>query len=334
MAVTWHLTDRDRETIRRELDSFLPDRIYDAHAHLYRADWWADVPPQVRAGPQDITVETYREQMQWLFPGRQVHGLHFAFPFPVAPDVELASANEWVARQVQRDSLARGQFLVRPTDDPEWVRQQVRRLGFRGLKPFIFYAEVADIYQANLPDVLPEPIAQVASEEGWTVTFHLVRSRGIADPSNQYWIRHYCESYPGMQLILDHCARGFNPYHVLEGLPALAGLGNLWIDTSSVCNALAVEAALHVVGPERMLYGTDFFISHIRGTNFACGDTFIWVDEDTPMPRPNYTAQTELPLVGIENLRAIRAAFWSARLSDEQIEAFFWSNAAGLIGIE
>lgn len=333
MPVTWELTDQDRETVARELDGFLPDRIYDAHAHLYRASWWSEVPAHVRAGPQDITLEVYREQMQGLLGGRRVHGLHFAFPFPAPPEESLAAANEWVAREVRRDPAARGQLLVRPTDDPEWVRGEVGRLGLCGLKPFIFYADVPDIYQANLPDILPERIARVASEEGWTVTLHLVRSRGIADASNRHWIRHYCESYPGMQLILDHCARGFNPYHVLEGLPALAGLDNLWIDASSVCNSLAVEAALAVVGPERMLYGSDFYVSHMRGTNFPCGDTFIWVDEDTRLPRPGYTPETSLPLVGVENLRAIKAAAWSARLTDAQVEALFWSNAAGLLGV-
>lgn len=334
MPVTWQLTECDRETIARDLDGLLPDRIYDAHAHLYRAEWWSDPPAHVTAGPPDITLEVYREQMGWLFGGREVHGLHFAFPFPAAPEVSLAPANEWVAREVRKDRAARGQFLVRPTDDPEWVREEVRRLGLRGLKPFIFYADVPDIYQANLPDVLPEPLAQVASEEGWTVTFHLVRSRGVADPSNRHWIRHYCETYPGMQLILDHCARGFNPYHVLEGLPSLAGLDNLWIDASSVCNALAVQAALAVVGPGRMLYGSDFFVSHMRGTNFACGDTFIWVDEETALAQPGYSPGAGLPLVGVENLRAIKAALWAARLTEAQVEAFFWSNAAGLLAVE
>lgn len=333
MTVTWQLTAQDRDIIARELDGFLPDRIYDAHAHLYRAEWWSAPPAHVLAGPHNVTLDVYREQMQWLFPGRRVHGLHFAYPFPASSDTRLAAANQWVSDQLSQDPLSRGQLLVRPTDDPDWVRQEVKRLGLCGLKPFIFYADVLDMYQANLPDVLPQPLAQVASEEGWTVTFHLVRSRGIADPANQHWIRQYCRNYPGMQLILDHCARGFNPYHVLEGLPALAGLDNLWIDTSSVCSPLAVEAALSVVGPERMLYASDFYVSHIRGTNFSCGDTFVWVDETTRLPAVDYSTDWSLPLVGIENLRAIKAAFWSARLAEQQVEACFWSNAAMLLRI-
>ena len=111
------------------------------------------------------------------------------------------------------------------------MRQEVRRLGLAGLKPFSTYAQIENFWQAEIPDYLPEPIMAVADEEGWTITLHMVRQRGVADPPNQHWIRHYCEKYPRAHLILDHCARGFNPYQVVEGLGALKGLDNLWINT-------------------------------------------------------------------------------------------------------
>jgi len=334
MAITWELRDEDRQTFAAELDSFVPEKVYDAHAHLYRAEWWDDPPAEVAAGPPDITLETYREQIAWILPGREVYGLHFAYPFPTDSASDIASANAWVSQEIAKDPLARGQFLVRPTDDPEWVRQEVKRLGLRGLKPFTFYSQVEDIYQAEIPDYFPEPIAAVADQEGWSVTLHLVRSSGVADASNQHWIRHYCEKYPDMQLILDHCARGFNAYHVLKGLPALAGLDNLWIDTSSVCNSLAVEAVVRIIGPHRMLYGSDFYVSHIRGTNFTVGDTFVWIDANTPVGELEYSSNAALPLVGIENLRAVKAAFWCAGLNDSQVEDYFWGNATKLLGIE
>jgi glutamate-1-semialdehyde 2,1-aminomutase len=333
MGVTWQWTEQDRAIFDRELESFVPGRVYDMHAHLYRASFWPEPPPHVQAGPSDVSLEAYREHMAWILPGREVHGLHFPYPYEAEPGVDLTPANEWVAAQVAKDSLARGQFMVKATDNPEWVRGEVRRLGLRGLKPFAFYGTAADAMQAEIPDYLPEPIVAVANEEGWSITLHLVRSAGVADASNQHWIRSYCRQYPNMQLILDHCARGFNPYHVLRGLPALAGLDNLWIDTSAVCNSLAVEAALAVVGPQRMLYGSDFYVSHMRGTNFPVGDTFLWIDEASAIPAPGYVESFQLPLVGIDNLRAVKAAFWSARLSDSQVDDYFWNNAARLLGL-
>lgn len=332
MSITWQPTDADRETFDRELADFVPARVFDVHAHLWQADWWSDPPGHVRAAPRVVGALQYAQHMAWILPGRQVRALHFAYPFPTDSQAARLSANEFVASQLAGEPAAPGQFLVGPQDDPEWVREQVRRMGMRGLKPFSFYAEVGNIWEAELPDYLPEGIMRVADEEGWTVTVHLMRARGVADASNQYWVRRYCETYSDCQIILDHCARGFNPYHAMEGLPALAGLGNLWIDTSAVCNATAVLAALDALGPERMLYGSDFYVSQMRATNFPLGDTFLWLDEESPVQLPAYAPTRVWPLLGIENLRAIKAAFRFARLTDAQVEAFFWGNAAALLG--
>ena len=70
MPITWELRDEDRELFANELDDFVPDRVYDAHAHLYRElSWLGEAPAHVSAGPSDVSFETYREQMDWIAPG-------------------------------------------------------------------------------------------------------------------------------------------------------------------------------------------------------------------------------------------------------------------------
>ena len=328
---TWELRDEDCELFHRELATFAPRRVYDVHAHLYRTQFWDTPDPQIAAGPPDVSLAIWQEQMEWIFPGRDVHGVHL----PLAFVADTNPGNEWVAEHIRRDPCARGHFLVRPTDDPEWVRQEVKRLGMHGLKPFSTYAHVPNIWEAEIPDYLPEPIAAVAHEEEWTVTLHIVRSMGIADASNQHWVRHYCKNYPGMNMILGHCARGFNPYHVTEGLSSLKGLDNLWIDTSAVTSSLAVEAALRILGPDRVMYGSDFCISHFRGVTVPAGDDFIWLYEDNASWTKKTRGRTIYPpLVGLENLRAIKAASWVLQLKDSQIEDIFWQNAVRLFGVE
>ena len=116
--------------------------------------------------------------------------------------------------------------------------------------------------------------------------------------------------YPDMILILDHAARGFNPYHCLEGLEKLGAkaLPNLHVDTSVACSPLAIQACLRYLGPERVLYGSDFYCSHIRGTNLPIGDGFMWLDEEAGIwADVLYGAQPVL--VGLANLQAIKAAF-------------------------
>jgi glutamate-1-semialdehyde 2,1-aminomutase len=334
MAVTWERRDEDRAVFARELEDFIPPRVFDAHAHLYRAHFWNDQPPPyVQVGPPDLTLDVYREHMQWILPGREVHALHMGYPGRELSADTVRENNDWVARHVPQDPLGRAHLLVTPDMDPEFVRQEGRRLGMCGLKPYAAFAPREDYYRAELPEYLPESHARVCHEEGWSVTLHLVRSRGVADESNQRWIRHYCETYPDMQLKLDHCARGFNPYHVLEGLPQLADLPNLWIDTSAICNATAIAACLDIMGPQRVMYGSDFYVSHMRGTNYPLGDTFIWTTESDDVAPPVYADGFGMPLVGIENLRAAQAACRLMKLTDAQVEDYFWNNAARLLDL-
>ena len=331
---TWGVQDQDLDFFDRELQSFVPDRVYDVHAHLYRERHWrGNAPVQVQIGPSDVTLETYLDHMEWILPGREVHALCFPFP-PEHQDFDAAAANEWVSRQIAKDPLARGQFLLRPTDDPEWVRQEVNRLGLRGLKPFAALSRHEDYNEAEIPDYLPEPIVAVAHEEGWSITLHLVRPSGVSDASNIHWIRTYCERYPHMQLILDHVARGFNPYHAVRGLEQLTGLDNLWVDTSVNCSPLATIAALRHLGPNRVLFASDFFCSHIRGAIVTVNDTFLWLGEHLPIWDDSPGAGGAAPtLLGLESLRAVKAAFQTLKLGDREVEKYFWGNAAELLGL-
>jgi len=155
MATTWETRSEDHEFFERELQSFVPPRVYDMHAHLWRRrDWEGRPPAVVLAAPDEVGMEVYQECIEWILPGREVHGLHFAFPtaFPNDP----APCNLWVSEQVRKDPLARGQFYVRPTDDPEWTRAEVKRLGLRGFKPFAGFAPRADIENAEIGEFCPE----------------------------------------------------------------------------------------------------------------------------------------------------------------------------------
>jgi glutamate-1-semialdehyde 2,1-aminomutase len=221
---------------------------------------------------------------------------------------------------------------VGPQDDPEWVRSEVRRLGLHGLKCYHVNAPVPRTWDADIPDYLPERLVKVADEEGWVITLHMVKSRAVADPGNIRWIRRYCETYPNMKLILAHSARGFQPAHNLEGLPKLTGLDNLYFDTSANCEPIAHEAIIRIIGHKKLMYGSDFTVSHLRGRSVGAADSFLWLYEESPVWGEKHT-QIKPVLIGLEHLRSLKWACWSARLSDKEVEDIFWNNAAGLFGI-
>src|ERR1044071_3010130 len=94
MAITWELREYDREFFARELDTFVPSKVFDAHAHLYRMAHWG-YPHIVGAGPESVTLDVFREQMEWLMPGREVTGLFFGVGFHPG----YMESNEFVARE-------------------------------------------------------------------------------------------------------------------------------------------------------------------------------------------------------------------------------------------
>ena len=217
----------DREFYQRELASFIPEKVYDAHTHLWLE---GEVNFSISGFTGSVGYDEYLWLMQDLHPGRNTAAMFLSFAVVGRPQ-SAERMNEWIAQQTARNPSCRGAFFVRPDDDPEWVRGEVRRLGLHGLKCYHTFAPFQPTWEAEIPDFLPEPLVRVANDEGWFITLHMVRARACADPSNIYWIRRYCQQYPHMRLILAHSARGFQPAHNLEGLSQLTDLENLYFDT-------------------------------------------------------------------------------------------------------
>ena len=328
-----YMRDEDVAMFEREFEAFVPDKVYDAHCHLLAP---GDPHP---LGDDSLGAVGHAECMRLLdcmMPGRDIAANFLSFS--VDPDF-ATSANDWSVKAVACDPRCRAEFFVKPNDDPDWVRQEVKRLGSSGLKCYHLQATLSPswekdrkTWEADIPDYLPEPFVQVADEAGLVITLHMVKERSVADPGNLHWIRHYCEKYPNMKLILAHSARGFQLQHNLEGLPQLQDLDNLYFDCSANCEPVAHQSIFRIFGHKKMMFGSDFPISHKRGKSLGAADSFLWLYDDTPVWGEKHT-QVKPVLVGLENLRSLKWACWSERLSDRQVEDVFWNNAAELFGV-
>lgn len=330
MAITWELRDCDRDFFARELQNFVPDRIFDAHAHLYEIPHWGKSTP-VAVGPQTVGLEEFRSQMEWIMPGRKVYGLFFGVGLS---GETFQASNSFVAQEVAKDPACYGQFCVPPTMDPDQLREEVKRLGMTGLKVYHTFVTGKASWNADVSDFLTEPHVRVANEEGWTITLHMVRDRAVADPANQERIRYYCEKYPNMKLILAHAARGFNPWHTIEGIRSLKGLRNVWCDSSAVTEAGAFEAIIEELGADRLLWGSDYPVSHMRGRCVAIGDQFLWLYEDTiKWDAIEKHTKIQPVLIGLESLRAMKLAAMHLHLADHQVEDIFFNNAMKMLSL-
>ena len=136
-----------------------------------------------------------------------------------------------------------------------------------------------------------------------------------------------------MRLILAHAGRGFNMHHTVQAIAnrSLAGLQNLYFDTAAVTESGALEAILRSedFGPQRLLYGSDFPVSHARGRCVGIGDSFLWILPKLSSMKAEYSEKgtVEAALVGLEALRALKMACDNVGLRRTDIEDIFFRNA-------
>ena len=171
----WSFTEADSQFITRELDAFLPDRIFDAHAHLFCHQHFADLPEGYRDMPPCLNLASYYHFMDWIHPkGCTVGGLFFGLAFSGDRDQN----NEFVAEEVSNSPGQNdfAQLIIAPDTTAETTYERVNRGGFVGLKCYHTLAiSHRPTWQAPIEAYLPEAQVRVAHELGLTITLHIER---------------------------------------------------------------------------------------------------------------------------------------------------------------
>jgi glutamate-1-semialdehyde 2,1-aminomutase len=323
-------SDEDRELFDSHLRSFIPPGAFDAHAHLYDLRHLA---PQASfadfGGRPEIDHDVLLASMrQWM--GDRVVSEGLFFPYPLR-HLDPRAANDFLAAALQDRPGCRGLMMIRPQDDPAEVEAQLLQHAFAGFKVYHVFAAREDTFNAEQGEFLPEWAWELANRLGLAIMMHVVLSRALADPRNQTYIRNHCLQYPHANLVLAHAARGFNAGHTIEGIAALRGLANVYFDTSAVCEAAAFEAILRAFGPSRLMYGSDFPVSELRGRAVSVGDGFFWLYDHNAEWEGWLHARPQL--VGIESLLALKQACRTLGLIDRDVEKIFGENARQMLGI-
>lgn len=327
----WTYTDRDAKTAR-ELQDFLPEKVFDAHTHIYRvADLNLPVPGLSSQGPPEVGVEVWREHSGRIVgESRLQGGLFLGMP---TPRCDMDRVNEYLVAQLEMETGSRGSILISPDYSPDKVARYLSHPQIAGFKPYHVFSREKPTFQASIPSYLPEWAWEMANERGLAITLHMVKDLALADPDNQRHIRQMCLKYPNARLILAHAARGFHAPNTVVGLPALRGIENVWFDVSAICEPQAIVAILREFGPRKLLWGSDFPVSEIRGRAVTVGDGFVWLQPDT-VNWDKVSPECHPLLVGLESLRAVKQAADDFGLNEDDVQDIFCHNAWRLLGIE
>jgi len=108
--------DFDREFWDRELEDFVPRKIYDMHTHLWTEDGQEHLPPADNALRSEIDFAALRAWSGQLFPGRECHFLALGTPIP---GVNRAKHNSWLANEVSVDDASIAGVIVTPETSQE-----------------------------------------------------------------------------------------------------------------------------------------------------------------------------------------------------------------------
>lgn len=331
MVTDWDWTENDQ----RAAESFqgqLPERIFDAHVHLYDPGKLGDHSRNVLNSGPVATYDAWEKHVgRQVGDSRLVGGLFFAIP-RLTQDHEFA--NRFTLEEVSGHPGSRALLLIRPGDSREDAEAMFDQWPcLTGFKCYHIYSEVRPTFEAPMHTYLPQWAWEMADRRGLAIMLHMVRHRALSDPLNQKEIREHCQRYPNAKLILAHSARGFHAPNTVNGIVSLRGLPNVWFDSSGICEAEATSAILGEFGPSRLLWASDFPISDRRGKAVTLGDTFAWInpttlDEQNPDAPPIESWPT-----GLENLRAFLTACRQNHLNADDLQDVFADNALRMLGL-
>ncbi|NLC68797.1 MAG: aminotransferase class III-fold pyridoxal phosphate-dependent enzyme [Clostridiaceae bacterium] len=319
--------EHDKKAVE-ELVKFIPGKIFDFHAHVYREkDLNKSTGRNIFIGHDVVEAETWLKNLTKIL-GREPRGALF-MPFPTEK-CDIDAANNYLVTQLAQFKESKGLVLVSPTHRKDLILKHLENPQVVGFKPYHLFSSYKPTFDSTIDDYIPDWVWEEANKRNLVIMLHLVKNRALADVDNQRIIREKCKKYPQVKLILAHAARGFNAVNTLRGIGSLRGLENIWFDTSAICEASPIKAILNEFGPTRVLWGSDFPISQTRGKCISLGDGFIWIQEGTTSFEKLATPCNPI-LVVIESIRALKCAADDFGLNYADIEDIFYNNAVNLL---
>ncbi len=325
----WTFTGTDRELLEK-IQDFLPEKVFDAHAHLWQLkDCSLPEKNEIAEGPRSATIKIWEKFIGRLTGrSRLTGGLFLGYPL-----CDIDKTNDFLIAQLKKNPFCRGEILVAPGYPKEKLLEYIEFPFISGLKPYPVFSREKPAFDSSVKGFAPEWMWEIADRHKLIITLHIVKHKALSDPGNQQEIREMAERYPGAKLILAHAARGFHSANTIDGVSSLRGLENIYFDLSAVTEPAAIVAILEEFGPKKILWGSDFGVSEIRGKVVTIGDGFAWLTKETVnwgkvSPACNPT------LTGIESLGAIHEAAEIFALNANDIEDIFYNNAVQLLALE
>jgi predicted TIM-barrel fold metal-dependent hydrolase len=346
MAALFEVTDVDTRIYTEELDGFLPDRLIDAHTHVYREEdgsHGANAFQRVVSWPsrvaKDDPVEDLRETYRLMFPGRSVTPLMFTSVFE---GDDMDRLNGYVAACAASTGYP-ALLYAHPSWDGAALERVVKAGGFRGVKVYLDLSPAyIPVKEIRIFDFLPPHQLDVLDRNGWVAMLHIPRDGRLRDPVNLAQMLEIEKTWPRVRLIIAHVGRAYCDEDVGDAFTVLAGTRRMHFDFSANTNDRVFEAALRTFGPERCLFGSDMPITRMRMRRVCENGRYVnivprglygEVSGDSHMREADPPEADSLTFFLYEEILAVKRAVRRIGLGAADVEAIFHGNAARLLGV-
>ena len=195
-----NVTDYDRKVWEEELCDFLPDKIVDAHVHIYKEEmqrvciddrkgcvnWPHMVAP-------DLTIEDMKESFSQMFPGKDVKAVIMGMP-----TCHLDAVNEYALSCAKQENIP-ALYCTNWDTTKEEIRAAMAA-GFAGIKPYLNNCpSYIPEKEVRIFDYLTHEHMEVMNELGGIVMLHIPRSLRLRDPVNLAQMLEIDEKYPNLR---------------------------------------------------------------------------------------------------------------------------------------
>lgn len=338
----YQMSEYDYEVYQSKIADFVPEKIIDAHTHIFTKDCKKKVKVKheglvtwTSIVYDELSIEDFHETYKTMLPKTETTPIVFG-----TPSGDLKKTNEYsqdVGKRYGHKTLYCTSYDM-SAEEIEWALTEG---GFSGIKPYLnnspSYIPADEI---RIFDFVPHEHLKVLDKYKANMVLHIARPQRLRDKVNVAQLMEIEEKYQNLKMTVAHIGRAYAPDDLGDAFETLKHSKNMVFDFCASTFSPAMRACLEVVGPKRLLFGSDMPITKMRMYRIVENGTYINVvprgmyGDVSNDPHMRETDEPNLTNFLYEEIMAFRKAAEEVGLSKEDVKDVFYNNAAKLYGIE
>lgn len=326
--------------LKTELLEEVPSSIIDIHTHIGLREDAQALDPHLLANL--ITTypyfshEQHLQTREHLWHDKEVRQVIFCFPFR---GIDIRRGNDYVQTIVNSDSSFIP-FLTGEPQDVGYCVEELRTGKWRGIK---MYPEQLWPSGERIADFYPDAVLKELDRQSLPAIVHLPHELTIDVPE----LLDLAQSFSQMAFVVAHFGMARGKFREIEdALRALQNQENIYLDSSWYSEVAIIARALELLGPERILYGSDQPLNLIRAEFFTHPElgkrvltdfNYHWANEEEQKSYKETSGlkPSSLPNMHFRSLRALLTAislvYSNEEFKDEVKEKIFKKNAEAIM---